>query len=178
MRSFLVLLFVLISVATTFAEEKQKAKEEDKPVKAPMVEIIGTPEALERIPGSGAILDKQTLETSRVFTTNEALRKLPGINVRDEEGFGLRPNIGIRGLNPTRSTKITLLEDGVPLSYAPYGDNASYYHPPIERYQRIEVMNIAKARNIPVFMYHSCGVCTLRDCLNCLKNTKGGEKNV
>ncbi len=116
------------------------AQEKDNPVKAPTVEVIGTPEALERIPGSGEILDQQTLETSRVFTTGEALRKLPGINVRDEEGFGLRPNIGIRGLNPTRSTKITLLEDGVPLSYAPYGDNASYYHPPIDRYQRIEVL--------------------------------------
>jgi hypothetical protein len=32
-----------------------------------------------------------------------------------------------------------------------------------------EVMNIAKLRNIPVFMYHSCGICTLRDCLSCLK---------
>lgn len=116
------------------------AQAETNSVKAPTVQVIGTPEALERIPGSGEILDKQTLESSRVFTANEALRKLPGINVRDEEGFGLRPNIGIRGLNPTRSTKITLLEDGVPLSYAPYGDNASYYHPPIDRYERIEVL--------------------------------------
>lgn len=33
-----------------------------------------------------------------------------------------------------------------------------------------EVMNIAKARNIPELMYHSCGICTLRDCLSCLKN--------
>lgn len=31
-----------------------------------------------------------------------------------------------------------------------------------------EVMNVAKARNIPIFMYHSCGVCTLRDCFSCL----------
>ncbi|MFO0751814.1 MAG: DUF2325 domain-containing protein [Thermodesulfovibrionales bacterium] len=35
-----------------------------------------------------------------------------------------------------------------------------------------EVMNIAKAQGIPVKMYHSCGVCTLRDCFGCLK---GGE---
>ena len=41
---------------------------------------------------------------------------------------------------------------------------------------RKEAMNIAKARNIPVLMYHSCGVCTLRDCLNCLKNKKEGER--
>lgn len=36
-----------------------------------------------------------------------------------------------------------------------------------------EVMNVARPRNIPVLMYHSCGICTLRDCLNCLKNRKG-----
>jgi hypothetical protein len=39
-----------------------------------------------------------------------------------------------------------------------------------------EVMNTAKAKNIPVFMYHSCGVCTLRDCLSCLKNI--GKKDI
>ena len=104
------------------------------------VEIIGTPEALERIPGSADIIDKKTLENSRVFTTSEALRKVPGVVTRDEEGFGLRPNIGIRGLNPTRSTKLLLLEDGIPLAYAPYGDNATYYHPPIDRFERIEVL--------------------------------------
>lgn len=107
---------------------------------APRVDIIGKKENLQRIPGSGFILDNETLESSRVFTTSEALRKIPGINVRDEEGLGLRPNIGVRGLNPTRSTKVTLLEDGLPLAYAPYGDNASYYHPPIERFERIEVL--------------------------------------
>ncbi|MCW5625379.1 MAG: TonB-dependent receptor [Burkholderiales bacterium] len=110
-------------------------------VTSPRVDIIGTDKSeIERIPGSAYVVDKETLESSRVFTTNEALRKVPGINVRDEEGLGLRPNIGIRGLNPTRSTKVTLLEDGVPLAYAPYGDNASYYHPPIDRYERIEVL--------------------------------------
>lgn len=107
---------------------------------SPRVDIIGKKENLERMPGSGSIIDQETLESSRVFTTSEALRKVPGINARDEEGLGLRPNIGIRGLNPTRSTKITLLEDGIPLAYAPYGDNASYYHPPIERFERIEVL--------------------------------------
>ena len=104
------------------------------------VEIIGTPEALERIPGSAEIIDKKTLENSRVFTINEALRKVPGVVTRDEEGFGLRPNIGIRGLNPTRSTKVLLLEDGIPLAYAPYGANETYYHPPVDRFERIEVL--------------------------------------
>lgn len=102
--------------------------------------IAGIPEVIERIPGSVEVLEKEMLEMSRVFTSSEALRKVAGVNVRDEEGFGLRPNIGIRGLNPTRSTKVLLLEDGIPLTYAPYGDNASYYHPPIDRFESIEVL--------------------------------------
>lgn len=106
----------------------------------PRVDVIGGIENLPNIAGAGEIVDRESLEASHVLTVNEALRKVPGVNVRDEEGFGLRPNIGMRGLNPTRSTKITLLEDGIPLAYAPYGDNASYYHPMIDRYERIEVL--------------------------------------
>lgn len=102
--------------------------------------LAGTIENLERLPGAVEKVEPQVLDNSRVFNFSEILRKVPGVYVRDEEGFGLRPNIGIRGTNPTRSTKILLLEDGIPLSYAPYGDNASYYHPPVERYEAIEVL--------------------------------------
>lgn len=102
--------------------------------------LAGTPESLTEVPGTIERVDAQTLANSRVFNFSEALRKVTGVNVRDEEGFGLRPNIGIRGTLPTRSTKVLLLEDSIPLSYAPYGDNASYYHPPVERYESIEVL--------------------------------------
>ena len=106
----------------------------------PVVIVIGRRSNLDMIPGSGSILDRSVLDLSRVFTVNEALRKIPGVYARDEEGIGLRPNIGIRGLNPTRSAKLLMLEDGIPLAYAPYGDNASYYHPPVNRFSRIEVL--------------------------------------
>jgi Fe(3+) dicitrate transport protein len=107
----------------------------------PRVDIVGD---RPNIAGSAEVIDHEVLEESRVFNVAEALRKVPGVNVREEEGFGLRPNVGIRGLNPTRSTKITLLEDGVPLAYAPYGDNASYFHPPIDRFEEIEVLKGAE----------------------------------
>jgi Fe(3+) dicitrate transport protein len=109
-------------------------------VVVPRVDVIGTKEQLLKTPSSATVIEQETLETSHVFTTNEALRKAPGVVVRDEEGFGMRPNIGIRGLNPTRSTKVLLLEDGIPLTYAPYGANESYYHPSIDRFSSIEVL--------------------------------------
>ncbi|MGQ3055731.1 MAG: TonB-dependent receptor family protein [Nevskia sp.] len=125
------------TAATATATTTEKT---ETPVVLKAVTIVGEPDDLARTAGSAQVLDADTLRASRVFTTNEALRKLPGVSVRDEEGFGLRPNIGIRGLNPTRSTKVLLLEDGIPLTYGVYGDNASYYHPPIERFDRVEVL--------------------------------------
>lgn len=113
---------------------------EEGRVVMPRVDVIGGAENLPAITGAATVLDSKNLQESHVFTVNEALRKVPGVHARDEEGFGLRPNIAMRGLNPTRSTKITLLEDGIPLAYAPYGDNASYYHPMVDRYDRIEVL--------------------------------------
>ena len=72
-------------------------------------QLVGSEEERRRIPGAFFRLSSEDLLASRVFTTNEALRKVPGLVVRDEEGLGLRPNIGMRGLNPTRSSKTLLL---------------------------------------------------------------------
>jgi Fe(3+) dicitrate transport protein len=125
--------FVLLSLPTHAIAEETADRE------LPRVDVIGDSLNVMKLPGSATVIESATLEESRVFNVNEALRKVPGVHVRDEEGVGLRPNIGIRGMNPTRSTKTLLLEDGLPLSFAPYGDNASYYHPPIDRYESIEV---------------------------------------
>lgn len=111
----------------------------DTPVDAEIV-VVGDALGAKQIAGSAALVSEQDLRRSRVFTVNDALRQVPGVFPRDEEGAGARPNIGIRGLSPIRSAKVLLLEDGIPLGYAPYGENASYYHPPIERFTRIEVL--------------------------------------
>lgn len=104
------------------------------------VVVIGTRDNLLRISGSGSTIESEDLDRARVLNVNEALRQVPGVFPRDEEGIGLRPNIGVRGLSPTRSTEVLLLEDGLPLTYAVYGDNASYSHPPLSRFSRIEVL--------------------------------------
>jgi Fe(3+) dicitrate transport protein len=102
--------------------------------------VVGQRDRLLNIAGSGATIEEADMERARIFTVNDALRQAPGVFARDEEGLGLRPNIGIRGLSPIRSTKVLLLEDGIPLGFAPYGDNAAYYHPSVRRFTRIEVL--------------------------------------
>lgn len=129
-----------VLVTPTLAVAQASKPLSDSVARLPGMTIIGTPTDRNRIPGGAQVIDRATLDRARVFSTNEALRKFSGVNVRDEEGLGLRPNIGLRGLNPTRSTKTLLLEDGIPLTFAPYGDNASYYHPPVGRMDRIEVI--------------------------------------
>ncbi len=126
----------MLAVSPAFAQELADAEPQ---VEATVV-VVGARENLLRISGSGATIEAQDLDLARVLTVNEALRQVAGVYPRDEEGIGLRPNIGIRGLVPTRSTETLLLEDGLPLTYAPYGDNASYSHPPLRRFERIEVL--------------------------------------
>ncbi|MBD9363738.1 TonB-dependent receptor family protein [Methylomonas fluvii] len=144
----LAVLLVLGDVSLVFAEssaylpvvgtqvQKSSAQHLDE---LPDVEVAENVEKAATFSGTTAVIDKETLARDQVFTVNEALRKAPGVFVRDEEGLGIRPNIGIRGMNPFRSTKVLFLEDGLPFNFAPYGDNDIYYHPPIERYDGIEI---------------------------------------
>ncbi|MEO0606179.1 MAG: TonB-dependent receptor, partial [Myxococcota bacterium] len=73
------------------------------------------------------------------LSTNEALALVPGVFVNVEDLSGLRQNIGIRGILPDRSGKVTILEDGVPVTLAPYGEPALYVTPVVDRLRRIEV---------------------------------------
>src|SRR5690606_29997898 len=104
-------------------------------------DVIGRhPRDLASMPGSAHVVDQRALSERAPFSGNEALRTVPGVHVRDEEGMGLRANIGFRGLNPDRSRNVLVLEDGVPVALAPYGEPELYYTPAIERMQRVEVV--------------------------------------
>ncbi|MEZ4315834.1 MAG: TonB-dependent receptor, partial [Polyangiaceae bacterium] len=105
------------------------------------VQIIGsTDDALQKIPGSGAIIGAKDVARAQANTMGELARRVPGVRVREEEGAGLRLNIGVRGLDPTRSRRVLLLEDGVPIAINPYGEPDAYYSTPVERIRAIEVV--------------------------------------
>lgn len=95
---------------------------------------------LREIPGSVQYLPPKAIQKFSYSDINRILKTLPGINIQEEDGFGLRPNIGLRGTGVARSSKITIMEDGVLIAPAPYSAPAAYYFPTIGRMQAVEVM--------------------------------------
>lgn len=123
------------------ASDEEAEEKVDGPVRVGRIDVIGqSAEELARVPGSASVVTKEDLERQVPTSGNEVLRTMPGVHVRDEEGIGLRPNIGIRGLNPSRSASLLVLEDGVPIALAPYGEPELYYAPAIERMERVELV--------------------------------------
>jgi Fe(3+) dicitrate transport protein len=89
--------------------------------------------------GSVHFLDESVLEQHSHGDVNRVLRQVPGLNLVEEEGFGIRPNIGIRGSGTDRNSKIAVMEDGVPIAPAPYSAPGAYYFPRTQRMSGIEI---------------------------------------
>ena len=103
------------------------------------VTIVDTRGGLPRVAGSAHVVDEEELERFEHDDIHRVLAPVPGVYVRDEDGYGLRPNIGLRGASSDRSAKVTLLEDGVLLAPAPYSAPAAYYFPTTTRMVGVEV---------------------------------------
>src|SRR5690606_16945647 len=100
--------------------------------------VIGSRPA-ELTGGSASFLTTEQLERFRHTDVHRALRQVPGLYVVEEDGFGLRPNIGLRGSGTDRNSRITVLEDGVLIAPAPYSAPAAYYFPTMQRMNAVEV---------------------------------------
>lgn len=108
---------------------------------APRVDVVGeAPRALDHTPGTGNVVRREDLTQLAPQNAADVLRTIPSLNLVGEDGMGLRLNISIRGLDPNRSRKVLILEDGMPVSLNPYGSPELYYSPPIERMERVEVV--------------------------------------
>jgi Fe(3+) dicitrate transport protein len=95
--------------------------------------------ALQNTTGSVSYITEKELETFGYSDVNKTLKVVPGVNLQEEDGFGLRPNIGLRGTGVERSSKITVMEDGILIAPAPYIAPSAYYFPTIGRMQGVEI---------------------------------------
>ena len=102
--------------------------------------IIGSKSAAKEVSGSASFLDETDLDRFDQIDLRKVLNQVAGVYIREEDGFGLRPNIGIRGAAAERSQKVTLMRDGVLITPAPYSAPAAYYVPNVSRIGSVEVL--------------------------------------
>lgn len=101
-----------------------------------------TPDTARKHPGARSVLDEKALNESSARSLEDALRQVPGVTVTDESGTGILPNIGVRGLNPLRSEQVLLLQDGIPMTLAPYGQTGASLFP--LTLQAVEAVDLAR----------------------------------
>lgn len=106
------------------------------------IEIIGqSMHEHKKLTGTMSKLEPDTVDLIKPVGTQELLEFIPGINGYADDGFGnSRLSIGIRGLNPRRSARVLILEDGVPIQPAVYIYPNAYYNPPADRIDAVEVI--------------------------------------
>jgi len=104
------------------------------------IKIIGSKTEARNVAGSSAVIDEEQMRIEVPSDINQLMKTIPGIYVREEDGQGLRPNIGIRAATAGRVSKVTLLEDGVMMAPAPYSNPAAYYFPTTFRMSSVEVL--------------------------------------
>ncbi len=102
--------------------------------------VIGDREAARRVAGSGTVLNQLQLDLADHTDLHQIVASVPGVYFRQEDGYGLRPNIGIRGATTDRSQKITMMEDGILIGPAPYSAPAAYYVPNAARIHAVEIL--------------------------------------
>ena len=104
------------------------------------VTIIGEKVTGDQVSGSAHFIGAAELEQQGYSDIQRTIRQVPGVSVQVEDGYGLRPNLSIRGVATERSGRITLLEDNVLIAPAPYSAPSAYYFPTFGRMSAVEVL--------------------------------------
>ena len=136
-----ILLFNLI-----FANNPNIVAESDstKPIALDAVEVLAESKSITsgmflRNAEPSDVVSKSELDQFRYTDIHRIVGRIPGVYISEEDGLGLRPNIGVRGTGSLRMEKLNVMEDGVLIAPAPYASPAAYYSPTAGRMESIEV---------------------------------------
>lgn len=136
---FILIFFNHPLIAQTSEPAKPDSTDKVQKVWMDRIMVVGVPVWMTQIPGAASYITSAQMQEQNYSDINRVLRSVSGINIQEEDGFGLRPNIGLRGTGVERSTKINIMEDGILAAPAPYSAPAAYYFPNVSRINSIEV---------------------------------------
>ncbi|MCH8536484.1 MAG: TonB-dependent siderophore receptor [Alkalimonas sp.] len=89
--------------------------------------------------GTVTLISRQQIDAIQPLSTEDVLRRVPGINIKGEEETSIVANFGLRGLSASES-KSLLLEDGVPVAPGLFIGNDRYFNPRIQRVDQVEIL--------------------------------------
>ncbi len=80
--------------------------------------------------------------TANLATNNarQVLARVPGLNIIENDNAGVQLGVAVRGLNPARIQEFNARQNGYDIAADPLGYPESYYTPPTEALERIEVV--------------------------------------
>ncbi len=133
------------SIAILASGTTASAQERNDPNDLEEITIVGHRDDVAAVTGAATVVDAQQLAQFAYTDIQSIVRAIPGVSVQLEDGFGLRPNLSIRGTASERSGRITLLEDNVLIAPAPYSAPSAYYFPTAGRMHQVEVIKGAAA---------------------------------
>ena len=115
-----------------------------KPIALDAVEVLAESKSITtgmflRNAEPSDVVSKSELDQFRYTDIHRIVSRIPGVYISEEDGLGLRPNIGVRGTGSLRMEKLNVMEDGVLIAPAPYASPAAYYSPTAGRMESIEV---------------------------------------
>ena len=131
---------VLLIAANGSALAQTTAAPAPKAAQLSPLTVTGIVPDLFELPGSAAVVAGEDFRARGYTNLKQIAATAPGVFVRDEDGFGNFPNISIRGVDGTRSAKVTLMEDGILTAPSPYSAPNAYYSPKSGRMAGIEFL--------------------------------------
>ncbi|SDD99326.1 TonB-dependent receptor family protein [Riemerella columbipharyngis] len=125
--------------AKGFAQIKQDSIK-NKEIKEVVITATGAKEKIKNYAGSVSTVSQKTFKELGIQSVGDAMRLIPGANFVDEDGRGIKPSIGLRGLDPGRSSALLTLIDGkIPLGES-YSSMSEYTMVPAASVERIEII--------------------------------------
>lgn len=142
-RKLLFIILFSLGYSAIYSQEQQVKSDSIYQLQEVVVssqQILGSKFKARNRTGSAYYISPEEIRKLGYTDINRMLKAVPGVNMYEEDGFGLRPNISLRGTKAERSERISIMEDGVLAAPAPYSAPAAYYFPNVARMEAIEVL--------------------------------------